>query len=240
MIQMNTIKSIIIDDERLARVTLRKLLEIHSEIEIVAEADSCLSGVEVINLYVPDLIFLDIQLGGESGFDLLEKVENNFKVIFVTAFDEYALRAFDVNATDYLLKPVNPERLKRTLQRIINNNESPTTLKKFEYSDSIYVKLNNFTSTFVKISSIIHIESVGNYSKIVCTEKKSFLILKTLKQWEDELPVNNFKRIHRSNIINIEFINKIEKYSNSFNKVYLSQVEVPLEVSRRFASKLKK
>ena len=237
---MNTIKSIIIDDERLARVSLRKLLEIYPEIEIVGEADSCSIGVEAINKYCPDLIFLDIQLGGETGFDLLEKVENNFTVIFVTAFDEFALRAFEVNATDYLLKPINPERLKRTLQRIIQNTDSQNVIKKYEYSDSIYVKLNNFTSTFVKISSIIHIESVGNYSKIVCTEKKSFLILKTLKQWEDELPANFFKRIHRSNIINVEFITKIEKYSSSFNKVYLMQIDEPLEISRRFASKLKK
>lgn len=237
---MNTIKALIIDDERLARVSLRKLLEVYPEIEIVGEADSCINGIEMINICNPDLIFLDIQLGGETGFDLLEEVENNFKVIFVTAFDEYAIQAFEVNAADYLLKPVNPDRLRLTINRVLNSKDSQKPIKKYEYSDSIYVKLNNYTSTFVKINSIIHIESVGNYSKIVCAEKKSYLILKTLKQWEEELPVNYFKRIHRSNIINVEYINKIEKYSNSFNKVYLMQIEEPLEISRRFASKLKK
>src|SRR5674536_1937 len=101
---MTRIKAIIVYDERLARVNLKKLLEPHPEIEIVGEAGSCISAIELISLHNPGLIFLDIQLSGETGFDLLELIDNSIKIIFVTAYDEYAMRAFEVNAIDYLLK----------------------------------------------------------------------------------------------------------------------------------------
>ncbi len=237
---MVNLKSIIVDDERLARVNLRKLLENHQEIEIIGEADSCKSALEIINLQKPHLIFLDIQLGGETGFDLLDKIDNSIKIIFVTAFDEYAIRAFEINAVDYLLKPVNPERLKVSVGRIINNeHELKNTAKVYEYSDNIYVHINNYSSRFIKISSIMLIEPVGNYSRIVTTEGKNCLVLKTLKQWQEELPANNFIRIHRSSIINIEHVDHIEKRSNDHHKAFLKNIPEPFEVSRRFASKLK-
>lgn len=237
---MKVIKTLIVDDERLARVSLKKLLESYSEINIIGEADTCKNALDLIKSHKPDLIFLDIELADETGFNLLESIENNFKVIFVTAYDEYAIRAFEVNAADYLLKPVNPERLKIAINRISNTTkEEKEVKKKYEYSDSIYVKLNNSTSNFIKINSIITIESVGNYSRIITAERKSYIILKTLKQWEEELPDKSFKRIHRSTIINFEYINRIEKYSKNIHKVYLTQIEEPLEISRRFAGKLK-
>jgi two-component system LytT family response regulator len=129
------------------------------------------------------LIFLDIHLRGETSFDLLELIDNSIKIIFVTAYDEYAIRAFDVNAVDYLSKPVNPERLKVAIERVKNreNNQKSET-KSYEYSDSIFVPSNNYASRFIKISSITFIEPVGNYSKIVTIEGKHCLVLKTLKQ----------------------------------------------------------
>ena len=193
---MNKLKAIIVDDERLARVNLKNLCQSFPGIEIVGEADSCLGAIELILDYKPRIIFLDIQLNGETGFDLLPKIDDTIKVVFVTAFDEYAIRAFEVNASDYLLKPVNPERLKVSINRIFASNaETQPAVKRFEYTDSIYVRLNNFTSTFIKISSIISIVSLGNYSKIETHEGKHCIILKTLKQWEEELPDNYFKRI---------------------------------------------
>jgi two-component system LytT family response regulator len=234
------IKALIVDDERLARVNLRRLLEPYPEIEIVGEAGSCNSAIEMINQNNPELIFLDIQLGGETGFDLLEKIESSLKIIFVTAYDEYAIRAFEVNAIDYLLKPVNPERLKVAIERVVciekvKKNEA----KNYDYSDSIYVHLNNYASRFIKINSISFIEPVGNYSKIVTIEGKHCLVLKTLKQWQEELPDNNFIRIHRSSIINIEHVERIEKKSNSRHIAFLKNIPEPLEVSRRYAQKLK-
>jgi two-component system LytT family response regulator len=237
---MTSLKAIIVDDERLARVNLRKLLLPHPEIEIVGETSSCESAIDMINMYNPQLIFLDIQLSGETGFDLLEQIDNSIKVIFVTAYDEYAIRAFEVNAVDYLLKPVNPERLKTSIERVINKEKAEKSeAKSYEYSDSIYVRLNNYASRFIKISSITFIEPVGNYSKIVTIEGKHCLVLKTLKQWQEELPDNNFVRIHRSSIVNIEHVDRIEKNPETGHMAFLKNIPEPLEVSRRYAKKLK-
>jgi two-component system LytT family response regulator len=237
---MTTLKAIIVDDERLARVNLRKLLESHPQVEIVGEAASCSTAMELIRQHKPGLVFLDIQLNGETGFDLLEMTDNSFEIIFVTAYDEYAIRAFEVNAADYLLKPVNPERLKTSLDRILTSKAEPDKAKKiYEYTDSIYVRLTNSRSTFIKISSITHICPVGNYSRITTLEAKCSLVLKTLKQWQEELPANHFIRIHRSCIINIAHIDRIEKKPNTAHLAYLKNMPQPLEISRRFASKLK-
>jgi two-component system LytT family response regulator len=237
---MTNIKAIIVDDERLARVNLRKLLESHPEIEIAGEAGSCTSALDLISLHKPQLIFLDIQLGGETGFDLLELIDNSIKIVFVTAYDEYAMRAFEVNAIDYLLKPVNPERLKLSVERVMKKEDKgESAVKNYEYSDSIYVRMNNYASRFIKISSISFIEPVGNYSRIVTNEGKHCLVLKTLKQWKEELPDNNFVRIHRSSIVNIDHIERIEKKPNTQHRAYLKNLPEPLEVSRRYAKNLK-
>jgi two-component system, LytTR family, response regulator len=237
---MTKIKAILVDDERLARVNLRRMLVTFPEIEIAGEAGSCESAVELISQNKPQLIFLDIQLSGETGFDLLELIDNSIKIIFVTAYDEYAIRAFEVNAIDYLLKPVNPERLKASIERVLNREKTQKSDEKsFKYSDSIYVRLNNYASRFIKISSITCIEPVGNYSKIVTIEGKHCLVLKTLKQWQEELPDNNFVRIHRSSIVNIEHVERIEKKSNTPHRAFLKNISEPLEVSRRYAKKLK-
>jgi len=237
---MTMIKAIIVDDERLARVNLKKLLEVHPEIDVVGEADSCQGAMEEIHRCKPQLIFLDIQLGGETGFDLLEEIDNSIRIIFVTAYDDYAVRAFEVNATDYLLKPVNPDRLRVALERIVNQESEPkNTVKNYDYTDSIYVRLNNYTSKFIKISSISYIEPIGNYSRIVTIEGKQFLVLKTLKQWEEELPAGNFLRIHRSSIINIEHVDHIEKQANAGLIMFLKNLPKPLGISRRSAGKLK-
>jgi two-component system, LytTR family, response regulator len=118
---MTKINAIIVDEERLARVNLRRLLEPFPEIEIAGEASSCSGAIELINLHNPQLIFLDIQLSGGTGFDLLELIDFSIKIIFVTAYDEYALAAFGMNAVDYLLKPVNPDRLIEAIGKVIND-----------------------------------------------------------------------------------------------------------------------
>jgi two-component system LytT family response regulator len=237
---MTNLKAIIVDEERLARLNLRRQLVSFPEIGIAGEAGSCVGALELINLHNPQLIFLDIQLRGETGFDLLELIDNSIKIIFVTAYDEYAKRAFDVNAVDYLSKPVNPERLKTSIERVINKEKAEKSeAKSYEYSDSIYVRLNNYASRFIKISSITFIEPVGNYSKIVTTEGKHCLVLKTLKQWQEELPDKYFVRIHRSSIVNKEHIDHIEKDLKTHHRAYLKNIVEPLEVSRRYVKKLK-
>lgn len=237
---MKSLKAIIVDDERLARANLRKLLEGFPTIRIVGEAGSCDSAAEIIGLLNPDLIFLDIQLRGETGFDLLERINKSVKIIFVTAYDEFALRAFEINAIDYLLKPVNPVRLEKTIERLFQKaNLESQEVKCFDYNDSIYVQINNFSSKFVKIRNIAYLESAGNYSKVVSLDGKYCLVLKTLKQWESELPKNNFARIHRSSIINIEQIDRIDIDSLKHHKLFLKNFSNSFEISRRYVKNLK-
>jgi two-component system LytT family response regulator len=122
---MTNLKAVIVDEERLARINLRKLLEPISEIEIAGEANSCESALELINRHNPQLILLDLQLRGETGFDLLELIDNAINIIFVTAYDENAIRAFKVNAYDYLSKPVNPDRLREAIERVRTRENKP-------------------------------------------------------------------------------------------------------------------
>jgi len=238
---MKEITAIIVDDERPARKELIFLLKDIPGIIVQADVDNIRDAITLINSEKPDLVFLDIQLAGENGFDLLKKIPVNFKVIFVTAFDEYAIKAFEVNATDYLLKPVDPKRLEIALKRIMeetpNNNVEP---KKFDYNDPIYVKQNNCTARFIEINSIIAISSIGNHSKIETLDGNTYIILKTLKQWEAELPEAFFIRIHRATIVNLKFINKVETYSKAYHQVLMKHIETPFEVSRNCYKNLKK
>ncbi len=234
-----TFKSIIVDDEELAREDLKVLLKDFSEIEIIGESETVEETKTLIKKLDPDLIFLDIQMPGKSGFDLLEEMQINAKIIFVTAYDEYAIRAFEVNAKDYLLKPVNKERLSLALERLKTEQESEDNVQtKLESNDSIFLMVNNHYQ-FVKIGSIIKITSAGNYSEIYTSSKLKGLVLKSLKDWEVKLPGNYFVRIHRNAIINLEYVDRVEGWFNYSYKVFLKEIDEPLVISRRYAAKLK-
>lgn len=238
---MSKIHAIIVDDERPARKELTFLLNAIPEVSILGEADTIKSAITLIQQHKPDILFLDIQLAGENGFDLLKQIEVDFNVIFVTAYDEYAIKAFDANATDYLLKPVDPLRLEISIQRVLGNIKAPKpTLKKFDYGDSIYVKLNNSTARFIEVKSIVAISAVGNYTRLQITDGQSHLVLKTLKRWEEELSETSFIRIHRATLVNLKYIHKINSYSKSLYQVYMQHIDEPFEVSRNCYKNLKK
>jgi len=237
---MKVLNSIIIDDERPARKEMSFLLKDIPGVELIGEADGIEKAIELIEQLKPDLIFLDIQLSGENGFDLLEKVCVNFEIVFVTAYDQYAIKAFEVNASDYLLKPVDPERLEKTIKRIQEGSTARRPgMKMYGYQDSIYLKQSNCTARFVEISSIIVIISVGNHSRISTLEGHRYIILKTLKQWEQELP-DSFIRVHRSTIVNLKYISRIDNYSKGRHRVFLNQIDDPFEVSRNCFKELKR
>ena len=234
-------KVLIVDDERAARNELIFLLKSFPEIDVIGEADNIDSAISIITNRRPDIVFLDIQLTGEDGFDLLKRVAVNFKVIFVTAFNNYAIRAFEVNAADYLLKPVDPARLELSLNKLLKKSDSNLPeRKKFNYNDTIFLKLNNHTAKFVELSTISVITSIGNYSRLVTADGQNFMVLKTLKQWEEDLPVNYFIRIHRSTIINIKFVTKIETYSKTYHRAYLQNIRVPFDISRDYFKNIRK
>jgi len=234
-----TFKSIIVDDEELAREDLKALLKDFTEVEIIGEAETVEETKILIEELNPDLIFLDIQMPGKSGFDLLEELQIDSKVIFVTAYDEYAIRAFEVNARDYLLKPVNRERLAQAIERLKTDQEIEDTVQiKLDLIDNIFLMVNNHHQ-FVKIGSIIKITSAGNYTEIYTSLKLKGLVLKSLKDWEVRLPHNYFVRIHRNAIINLEYVDHVEEWFNYSYKVFLKEIDEPLVMSRRYAAKLK-
>ncbi len=237
------ITAIIIDDERLARNELKKLLEQHTEIQIIDEASGVDEGVEKIELARPDLIFLDIQMPGKTGFDLLGELEKAPKVIFTTAFDEFALKAFEVNALDYLLKPIDPNRLSDAIQKL----QTELALEQASLlggsvrgplteADQVFVK-DGEKCWFVKLAEIRLFESVGNYAKVYFSTHKP-LILKSLNALEDRLDEHVFFRANRKHIINLNWIEKIEPYFNGGLLVELKGGE-KIEISRRQTVKFK-
>ena len=233
------IRAIIVDDERLARKDLQSLLSERKGIAVVGEADSVSSAIHLIKEQDPDLIFLDIQMPGESGFDLLEKYDVKARVIFVTAFDKYAIRAFEVDAIDYLLKPVNPERLKTAIERLEKENfRQFFPRQKLKNQDMMFITVNNHLK-FIRVNSIVCIQAAGDYSEIITLDGKKGLVQKPMAEWEERLPETNYCRIHRSTIINMDQIVKIEEWFNNSYHVYLKGFETPFVMSRRYASRLK-
>lgn len=238
------IKTIIIDDERLARNELKKLLMDFPEIEVIAEAANSAEGIEKIDSLNPDLIFLDIQMPGKTGFDMLSELDRSPSVIFTTAYDEYALKAFEVNALDYLLKPVEPKRLADAIQKLhveedkepIQESDILTNRSILAEHDQVFVK-DGERCWFVKLSDIRLFESVGNYAKVYFGPNKP-LILKSLNALEERLDEKIFFRANRKHIVNLRLIEKIEPYFNGGLLLELKGGE-KIEVSRRQTVKFK-
>ncbi|MFZ9299880.1 MAG: LytR/AlgR family response regulator transcription factor [Chitinophagaceae bacterium] len=237
-------RALIIDDERLARNELRKLLAAHPEIEIAGEASNATEGIEKIESINPDLIFLDIQMPGKTGFDMLAELEKAPVVIFTTAYDEYALKAFEVNALDYLLKPVDPIRLADALNRFSVDEKGDLASEADAYSnksmltenDQVFVK-DGERCWFVKLSDIRLFESVGNYARVFFGSNKP-LILKSLNALEERLEEKTFFRANRKHIVNLRMIEKVEPYFNGGLLLEIKGGE-KVEVSRRQAVRFK-
>lgn len=238
------IRIVIIDDERLARNELKKLLSEFPEVEVAGEATNATDGIEKIESLQPDLVFLDIQMPGKTGFDMLADLDSVPLIIFTTAYDEFALKAFEVNALDYLLKPVEPKRLADAIakvQSLLENETDPVPGQSFNHSllsetDQVFVK-DGEKCWFVKLGEIRLFESVGNYAKVYFGSNKP-LILKSLNALEERLDEKVFFRANRKHIINLRMIEKIEPYFNGGLLIDLLGGE-KIEVSRRQTVKFK-
>lgn len=231
-------RGVIVDDERLARREMRSLLAAFPQLEIAGEADSVSAAAEIIAESKANVVFLDIQLTGETGFDLLERIDAGVRVIFVTAFDAFAIRAFEVNALDYLMKPVNPERLATAIERLGRPEEKLRAARPLEIDDRVLIEVND-RSFFIKVRDISHIASAGDYSEVHTAEGRKFLVEKPLREWEERLPRKHFTRIHRQSIVNLDQVDSIETWFDRGLQVRLKSGGETLAVSRRFASKLK-
>lgn len=232
------IRALVIDDERLARKDLIALLGAHDQVTVIGEADDVPSAVEAIRALNPDLIFLDIQMPGDSGFELLEKMEVAAHIVFVTAYDEYAIRAFEVNALDYLLKPVNPERLAKALEKLELKEQKSLAGRRLGIDDRLFLMVGRFFK-FLQIRSILIIQAAGDYTEVLTADGGKGLTLKSMKEWETRLPKQHFVRIHRSTIINMDFIERVESWFNYSFRIYMKGIKEPLVISRRYASLLK-
>jgi two-component system LytT family response regulator len=237
---MRKFKALVIDDEHLARKAIISLIREYPELEVAGEADGAKQAARLIDMLQPDLLFLDIQMPGKSGFDLLNEVTYRGKVIFVTAYDEYALRAFEVNALDYLMKPISPERFRKAIDRLQDQDREQTQALKqdLRYDDRLFLLMGKHM-VFLKISSIVYIQAEGDYTQVHTADGKKGLVLKSMKEWDSRLPESHFCRIHRSYIVNLDFVEGIEKEYNYDFSVKLKDRDMRLVMSRRYARLLK-
>jgi two-component system LytT family response regulator len=223
-------KALIVDDERLARGELRRMLERHSDIEVAGEARDIEEAAAMIRELEPALIFLDIQMPGGSGFDLLERLDNVPDVIFTTAYDEYALRAFEVNAVDYLLKPIQPARLDAALERLRAREASAAAT--LPANSRIFVR-DGERCWFVRLSDITLFEGEGNYTRLLFGTSRP-LVLRSLAYLEERLDPAVFFRASRKHIINLQHVESLDPWVTGGFRVRMRN-GAEIEMSRRQA-----
>ncbi|MCK8600499.1 LytR/AlgR family response regulator transcription factor [Desulfoferrobacter suflitae] len=184
---MHPVSCVLVDDERLAREKLRALLRAYQHIVVVGEADSAERALQVIQSIRPRLVFLEIQMPSGSGFDLLDQLEDPPAVIFVTAYDQYAIRAFEVNAVDYLLKPIHPERLETALKRVLPAPPPPASPRELTMHDRVFIDTGH-RRIFVPLVSICAVCADGDYTKLYASDGDTLMVRRSLKSWYDVLP----------------------------------------------------
>lgn len=246
---MDKIKTIIVDDEPLARQIIREFLETHPDVQIMAECSDAHEALEAIEKYNPDLIFLDIQMPEINGFELLDMLEEIPSIIFSTAYDQYALKAFEVNAVDYLLKPYEQSRFDIALERVKKDIlQDRTESEKIKHllmnlhSEKKHLKrmlVKDAGKIFIlNTAEIQWVEAVEDYVNLF-TPNSSFLVLQSLTNLENKLDPAKFIRVHRSYIINLEAVKELEPWSNGRLKCYLKDGK-EIILSRAGAKRLKK
>jgi two-component system LytT family response regulator len=234
---MKKIKVIIVDDERLSREELKRALKVYEDFVLIGEAENADDAKDLIETGMPDLIFLDIQMPEKSGFDLLESLDNAPAVLFTTAYDQYAVQAFEVNALDYLMKPIREERFAHAIEKIRNTISLKSSLNNSEAKDrKIFIK-DGEKRFFIQLDEIYLIESLENYTRLFFQGKKA-LQRRSLRQWEEMLDENIFFRINRTEIININYIHEVNRTIGGRLEVKLKTGEL-LEISNRQSVKFK-
>ena len=227
------IKAVIVEDSRLARNELKELLKSHTNIELEGEAENVDMGLELIQNTRPDLLFLDINMPEKDGFELLELLDEVPITIFTTAFDEYAIKSFEYNALDYLLKPIDQKRFDRAIEKARNQLKGKgngTQTQSLTASSQIFIK-DGEKCWLVKIGEISHFEVVGNYSRVFFNDERPMLY-KSLNQIEEKLPDTNFFRVNRQQIVNTNFIKNVVPWFNGKLKLTMQNGD-EVEVSRR-------
>jgi len=229
------VRAIIVDDERLARKELRRLLEAHPELEVVGEAANAVEAKALLEEQEPELLFLDIEMPGGSGFELLAQLERLPQVIFTTAFDAHALKAFEVNALDYLLKPIDPRRLAAALER---THPSPAPAGE-KFLDRVFVR-DGERCWFIALSTVPLLESDGNYTRLHVAGRQPMLN-RSLNYLEERLDPELFFRASRQHLVNLSAIDGLEAGPDGRLLVRLSsgqEVEMSRRQSQRFKERM--
>lgn len=234
---MKKIKVVIVDDERSSREELKRALKFYEDFVLVGEAENADTAKDLIETEMPDLIFLDIQMPEKSGFDLLESLDKAPEVLFTTAYNEYAVQAFEVNALDYLLKPIREERFEKAIEKIRNIIKQKSDLSNAVTKEQkIFIK-DGEKRFFIQLDEIYLIESLENYTRLYFQGKKA-LQRRSLRQWEELLDETIFFRINRTEIVNIKYILEVNQTSSGRLEIKLKTGEL-LEVSNRQSAKFK-
>lgn len=235
---MKPVRCMIIDDERLARQHLRRLVKTRSDIEIVGEASSKSSALPMIEKLHPDLLLLDIQMPGGSGFDLLNAIANPPHVIFVTAYDRFAIRAFEVNALDYLLKPVTPERFHQAIDRALHLTRPDAAAAGSLSSTDIALLEIGGSGHFIAVDQILAVESEGNYTRVTTNDGKRLTARQPMKQWIERLPQEMFVQLDRGTVINRAGI-KSADFSGRSAEVMMGEKGISLRLGATAAARLR-
>ncbi len=238
-------RALLIEDEVTARADLAAKLAAHPEIRIVGEAATMRTARALLASADYDLVFLDIQLVGGNSFDLVPDVRPNARIIFVTAYDTYALRAFEINALDYLLKPVAPARLAEALGRIaaapaptsadLSNLPAGPALR---LDDTVYLR-SGLSACFTPVADISLISARDNYSEVLLADGSRVFLRKSLKAWEDSLPSSHFMRVHRTQIVNLARVTRYQRDSDEHTLLHVDGAPEPVSASRYRWSELR-
>ncbi|MEQ8243598.1 response regulator [Fulvivirga sp.] len=231
-------RALVIDDSRLARNELKRLLKEFETIEVIGEAGDAIEAKEMIEEKKPDLIFLDIQMPGKNGFELLEDLEEVPEVIFTTAYDEYAIKAFDYNALDYLQKPIQKDRLLGAINKVAEKKEKVSARSEDRMTENhqVFVK-DGEKCWFVQLSEVRLFEVDGNYTKLYFEDNKP-MIPRTLNYLETRLDPQTFFRANRQQIINLKWVERIEPWFSGSIKIYMKGGH-DVDVSRRQTQRFK-
>lgn len=242
------LRALIVDDEPPARELLRRLLAAHVEVEVIGEARSVADAAEQCARLHPDVVFLDVQMPREDGFALLPRLTPPLPaIVFVTAYDEFAVRAFDVNAADYLLKPVAPDRLARALARIATPPATPPSMPtstpvpdaaRLQASDTLFLRTDQILQT-VPVLSVTHIVAEENYTRVHLADGAAPLLRRTMNEWEALLPASHFFRIERSLIVNRTSVLRLDVVSRDIAHAHVAGRRAPLVLARRASLRLR-
>lgn len=227
----------IVDDERLARQALRRLLASHPEVDIVGEAESVADALQAIEQTEPQLVFLDIELGSGDGFDVLAALERPPMIVFVTAFAEYAVEAFAVNAVDYLLKPVEPERLAEAVSRAARE---ATAIKVPSVAKGVIALKTPKRTVLTRPAEIVALRADGDFTHVFVADQPALMMWRTLLHFEGVLPSPPFLRLGRSLIVNRDRLQHVETPSRETARVMLQGMAEPLMLGRAAAARLRK